>query len=110
MGDGQKLSIRAQGSRFYQTYSLSLIEPWLGGKKPVQLSTSISHTVQYLYDARTNDVDKSQRFLITGGAVGLAKRLKWPDDFFTLSHAVSFQHYNLQKLQYRFIYIWGWGV
>ncbi len=97
MGDGQKLSIRAQGSRFYQTYSLSLIEPWLGGKKPVQLSTSISHTVQYLYDARTNDVDKSQRFLITGGAVGLAKRLKWPDDFFTLSHAVSFQHYNLQN-------------
>ena len=97
MGDGQKLSIRAQGSRFYQTYSLSLVEPWLGGKKPVQLSTSISHTVQYLYNARTNDVDKSQRFLITGGAIGLAKRLKWPDDFFTLSHAFSYQHYNLQN-------------
>ena len=97
MGDGQKLSIRAQGSSFYQTYSLSLVEPWLGGKKPVQLSTSVSHTVQYLYNARTNDVDRSQRFLISGGAVGLAKRLKWPDDFFTLSHAVSFQHYNLQN-------------
>ncbi len=97
MGDGQKFSIRAQGSSYYQTYSLSLVEPWLGGKKPIQLSTSISHTVQYFYDFRSNDVDKSRRFLITGGAVGLAKRLKWPDDYFTLSHAVSYQHYNLQN-------------
>ncbi|MCF6306454.1 MAG: BamA/TamA family outer membrane protein [Flavobacteriaceae bacterium] len=97
MGDGQKLSIRAQGSRFYQTYSLSLVEPWLGGKKPVQFSTSFSHTIQYLFDFRTNTVDKDRRFLITGGSVGLAKRLKWPDDYFTLSHAVSYQHYNLKN-------------
>jgi len=97
MGDGQKLSIRAQGSRFYQTYSLSLTEPWLGGKKPVQLSTSISHTIQYLFNPRTNDVDKDRRFLITGGSIGIAKRLKWPDDFFTLSQAVSYQHYNLKN-------------
>tara|TARA_B100000809_G_scaffold32263_1_gene28146 strand:- start:8747 stop:11341 length:2595 start_codon:yes stop_codon:yes gene_type:complete len=97
MGDGQKLSIRAQGSTFYQTYSLSLVEPWLGGKKPIQLSTSLSHTIQYFYDYRTRDVDKSRRFLISGGAVGLAKRLKWPDDYFTLSHSISYQHYNLKN-------------
>ena len=97
MGDGQKLSIRAQGSSFYQTYSLSLVEPWLGGKKPIQLSTSFSHTVQYFFDPRRRDVDKSRRFLITGGAVGLAKRLKWPDDYFTLSHSLSYQHYNLKN-------------
>ncbi len=97
MGDGQKLSIRAQGSSFYQTYSLSLVEPWLGGKKPIQLSTSFSHTVQYFFDPRRRDVDKSRRFLITGGAIGLAKRLKWPDDYFTLSHSLSYQHYNLKN-------------
>ncbi|PHS67692.1 MAG: outer membrane protein assembly factor BamA [Flavobacterium sp.] len=97
MGDGQKLSIRAQGSTYYQTYSLSLVEPWLGGKKPIQFSTSFSHTIQYFYDFRSRDVDKSRRFLITGGSVGLAKRLKWPDDYFTLSHAVSYQHYNLKN-------------
>ena len=97
MGDGQKLSIRAQGSSFYQTYSLSLVEPWLGGKKPIQLSSSLSHTVQYFYDPRRRDVDKSRRFLITGGAIGLAKRLKWPDDYFTLSHSLSYQHYNLKN-------------
>ncbi|XOK05487.1 POTRA domain-containing protein [Patiriisocius sp. Uisw_047] len=97
MGDGQKLSLRAQASSFYSTYSLSLVEPWLGGKKPVQLSTSFSHTVQYFYDFRSRDVDKDRKFLITGGSVGIAKRLKWPDDYFTLSQAVSFQHYNLKN-------------
>lgn len=97
MGDGQKLSIRAQASTYYQTYSLSLTEPWLGGKKPIQLSASFSHTLQFQYDFNSRDVDKDQRFLITGGSIGLAKRLKWPDDYFTLSQAVSFQHYNLKN-------------
>lgn len=97
MGDGQKLSLRAQASSFYQTYSLSLVEPWLGGKKPIQFSTSFSHTVQYLYDFINRDVDRTRRFLITGGSVGFAKRLKWPDDYFQFSQAVSFQHYNLKN-------------
>lgn len=97
MGDGQKLSLRAQASSFYQTYSLSLVEPWLGGKKPLQFSTSFSHTIQYFYDFRSRNVDKDRRFLITGGSVGLAKRLKWPDDYFTFSQALSFQHYDLKN-------------
>ncbi|GEQ87385.1 outer membrane protein assembly factor BamA [Patiriisocius marinistellae] len=97
MGDGQKLSLRAQASSFYQTYSVSLTEPWLGGKRPVQLSTSFSHTVQYQYDFQNREADRDQRFLITGGSIGLAKRLTWPDDSFTFSNAISFQHYNLKN-------------
>lgn len=97
MGDGQKLSLRAQASSFYQTYSLSLVEPWLGGKRPVQLSTSFSHTVQYLFDFQTREADRERRFLITGGSVGIAKKLLWPDDYFVLSQALSFQHYNLKN-------------
>jgi outer membrane protein insertion porin family len=97
MGDGQKLSLRAQASSFYQTYSLSLVEPWLGGKKPVQFSASFSHTIQYLFDFQSRNVDKDQRFLITGGSLGIAKKLKWPDDFFVLSQAISYQHYNLKN-------------
>ena len=97
MGDGQKLSLRAQASSFFQTYSISLTEPWLGGKKPVQLSTSFSHTIQYLFDFNTRERDRDRRFLITGGSVGLAKRLTWPDDYFQLSQAISFQHYNLKN-------------
>jgi len=97
MGDGQTLSLRLQASRFYQTYSFSFMEPWLGGKKPVQFSTSLSHTKQFLFDPVTRNADKDRRFNITGLSVGLAKRLSVPDDYFTLSQALSFQHYDLKN-------------
>jgi len=97
MGDGQKLSLRAQASSYYQTYSLSLTEPWLGGRKPVQLSTSFSHTIQNFYDYNNRRADKSRSFTITGGSVGLAKKVTWPDDYFVWSNAISFQHYNLNN-------------
>lgn len=96
-GDGQSLALRLQASRFYQTYSFSFTEPWLNGKRPTQLSTSLSHTRQFLYNPQTRDADKSKRFNITGITVGLAKRLTEPDDYFTLSQAVSFQHYDLKN-------------
>ncbi|TYB75533.1 MULTISPECIES: BamA/OMP85 family outer membrane protein [Bizionia] len=96
-GDGQKLALRLQASRFYQTYSFSFTEPWMGGKKPVQFSTSISHSAQFLYDPQTGNADRDKRFNISGITVGLAKRLTVPDDYFTLSQAVSFQHYNLKN-------------
>ncbi len=101
MGDGQTLRLRAQASKIYQTYSLSFIEPWLGGKRPYQLSTSFSHTIQYLYNSRNNDVDKNSKFLTTGVSVGIAKRLEWPDNYFTLSQAVSVRHYNLKNYRTR---------
>ncbi len=97
MGDGQTLSLRAQASSFYQTYSISFSEPWLGGQKPVQLTTSFSHSIQYQYNFRTRDANRSQSFLITGGSIGLAKRLTVPDDYFTLSTALSFKHYDLRN-------------
>lgn len=97
MGDGQSLALRLQASRFYQTYSFSFSEPWFGGKKPVQFSTSLSHTKQFLYNPFTRRADKSRSFNITGISVGLAKRLSVPDDYFTLSQALQFQHYDLQN-------------
>ncbi|WP_417442892.1 outer membrane protein assembly factor BamA [Joostella sp.] len=97
MGDGQRLSLRLQASRYFQTYSFSFVEPWMGGKKPVQFSTSVSRTLQFRYNPLTGDADKDQRFVITGATVGLAKRLNWPDNYFQLSHALSFQHYDLQN-------------
>jgi outer membrane protein insertion porin family len=97
MGDGQKLALRLQASRFYQTYSFSFSEPWLGGKKPVNFSTSLSHTKQFLYNPITRNADKNRRFNITGLSIGLAKRLTVPDDFFVLSQALSFQYYDLKN-------------
>ena len=97
MGDGQKLALRLQASRFFQTYSFSFSEPWFGGKKPVQFSTSLSHTKQFLFNPLTRNADKSRSFNITGISVGLAKRLTVPDDYFTLSQSIGFQHYDLNN-------------
>ncbi|HEX8562366.1 MAG TPA: outer membrane protein assembly factor BamA [Flavobacterium sp.] len=97
MGDGQKVSLRLQGSSYFQTYSMSFSEPWFGGRKPVQFSTSLSHSKQFLQNFRTNDVDRTKSFNITSLSVGIAKRLTVPDDSFILSQAVSFQYYDLNN-------------
>ncbi len=95
MGDGQTLALRLQASQFYNTYSFSFSEPWLGGQQPVQFSTSLQHTIQYRYDFFTGLADKNQSFQISGATLGLAKRLRVPDDFFQLSQSISYQYYNL---------------
>ncbi|MCD0467980.1 outer membrane protein assembly factor [Flavobacterium sp. ENC] len=97
MGDGQKVSLRLQGSTYFQTYSVSFSEPWFGGKKPVQFSSSISYSKQYLNNYVTRDVDKSKSFNILTLQVGLAKRLTVPDDYFVLSQSISYQHYDLNN-------------
>ncbi len=97
MGDGQSLSLRLQANRFYRVYSFSLADPWFGGEQPVQFSTSFSHTKQFRYNFFTGSVNKEQFVSITGASIGLAKRLRVPDDFFTLSQSLSYQYYNLQN-------------
>jgi len=95
-GDGQKLSVQAQSNGLaYRSYNLSFTEPWLGGKKPHSLSVTVYHSVQ------TNGVVESnptyQGLSITGVSVGLGKRLKKPDDYFTLFQEVDYQYYQLQN-------------
>ena len=97
MGDGQKVSLRLQASTFFQTYSVSFSEPWFGGKKPVQFSSSISYSKQFLNNFVTQKADKTKSFNIMTLSVGLAKRLTVPDDFFVLSQSLSYQHYDLNN-------------
>lgn len=96
MGDGQKVALRLQASSYFQTYSLSFSEPWFGGKKPVQFSSSLSHSKQFLSNGYTS-VDKSRSFNITSLSVGLAKRLNAPDNYFVFSQGLSFQYYDLNN-------------
>ena len=97
MGDGQKVSLRLQGSTYFQTYSVSFSEPWFGQKKPVQFSTSLSYSKQFLNNYITYKADKSKSFNILTLSVGLAKRLTVPDDYFVLSQSLSYQHYDLHN-------------
>lgn len=96
-GDGQSIALRAQLSRFYRTYSISFSEPWWGGKKPKGFSFSIYNSSQFGFDPIENDVDKDQLLDILGASVGLSQRLKWPDDFFTLSTSFNYQRFKLQN-------------
>ena len=97
MGDGQTFAIRLQGSRTFRVYSLNFSEPWLGGKKPVRFNLSFSRTQQFASNFSSQgriEVNKDRGFSITGVSAGLAKRVQWPDDFFTISHALGYQLYE----------------
>ena len=97
MGDGQRLALRLQASRFYTVNSFNFTEPWLGGKKPVQFSVQLSQTKQFMFNPYNYTADKSRYFNITGVSVGLAKRLTVPDDYFTLSQFIGYQFYDLNE-------------
>ena len=46
-GDGQTFSISGQtNGRYYHSYSISFLEPWLGGKRPNSLSVSLFYSKQ----------------------------------------------------------------
>ncbi|MFT5212876.1 MAG: outer membrane protein insertion porin family [Patiriisocius sp.] len=100
-GDGQKLSLRLQSSRTFNTYSFSFTEPWYGGKKPKSLSFSIYQSNQFQLNPQTFDVDKDRKLGITGASIGLGQRLKWPDDFFQLSQTISYQSFQLKNYGFR---------
>lgn len=100
-GDGQRLSVRAQSNgAFFQSYNLSFMEPWLGGKKPNALSFSAWRSIQSngqpkRIEGELNELRQSLE--ITGVQVGFGQRWKKPDDWFTMNVALSYQHFNLDN-------------
>ena len=91
-GDGQQFSLGVQTSgRNYQRYSLSFTEPWFRGK-PTPLGFSLSHT--RIKDDFFSDTDNDGTLLNTSARLFYDQRLKWPDDKFSLSSSVHYQHYN----------------
>lgn len=87
-GDGQRLSVRAQtNGNFFQSYNISLTDPWLGGKKPN------SFTVAGFYNRYSFTANSS--FSILNGSASLGTRLKWPDDNFLSTTALSLQTLSL---------------
>ena len=131
-GDGQTLTISGQtNGSYYQSYSVSFLDPWFGGKRPNSLSVSAFYSVQtdissqYWNNAVSNsyysmlsgygsyyggyydnyesyyDPDKSLKMF--GISLGWGKRLRWPDDFLTLSAELSYQRFMLKDWSYLYI-------
>jgi outer membrane protein insertion porin family len=103
-GDGQKLSFRVQSSgKVFQSYNFSFTEPWLGGKKRNALTLSAFHSRNRTggqLDGNNRFVFGSDQYLrTTGVSVGLAKQLRWPDDFFNFSTSLNFTRYKLKDFQ-----------
>jgi outer membrane protein insertion porin family len=124
-GDGQALSLRAQTSgKYYNSYSFSFTEPWFGGRKPNSFTLSFNHSrVNYsasssynsynnssyyssyyndyssVYNTTSNTESSTDQIQITSAiSLGYGYRLHWPDDYFTLYHELSFQHYTLKNM------------
>jgi len=102
-GDGQKLSLRLQSNgKQYSSYNFSFTEPWLGGKKRNSLTLSF-YKSKYAngYDYNTgrfsDEIAKNSFMKTTGFSISLGKQLKWPDDYFSLIHTVSFTQYNMKN-------------
>lgn len=95
-GDGQKLSLRGQtNGKYYQSYSFSFSEPWLGGRKPISFGVSAFTSLQSNGLGITNS--NFQKIRLNGVTVSLGRRLNFPDNYFQLSHAVNVQQYILNN-------------
>lgn len=90
-GDGQKLNLAVQMNGVgWQNYSLSFLEPWLGGKKPNSLGSSVYYTVN-----QSPTTGFSMKTI--GGGFDYGMRLKWPDDFFRSMTSLSYKYYDIRN-------------
>lgn len=113
-GDGQKLALRVQANGpSFQSYSISFSEPWLGGRKPTSLSVSASYSVSRLgqnvfgglgggFGGNTRNFlpTTNSKIGIINLSVSLGRRVRWPDDYFTLSHTIGYSRYNLDNYNF----------
>ena len=93
-GEGQTLSIRGQtNGSYYNTLSLSFLDPWFGKKKP----NTFSFSAYYAHESNaTYWFGKTDQWMsVLGISLGLGKRLKVPDNNFMVRGDISFQRYTL---------------
>jgi outer membrane protein insertion porin family len=107
-GDGQTLGISMQSNgRYYHSYNITFVEPWLGGKRPNAFSVSFYHSkmTNRMYYWQPEGAD--QYYKSSGVTVGLGRRLKWPDDWFSLSNEISYMRYQVKDWDGRGYYSLG---
>ncbi|MFR9165775.1 MAG: outer membrane protein assembly factor [Dysgonomonas sp.] len=123
-GEGQTLVLSAQtNAKYYQSYSVSFMDPWFGGKRPNMLSVGAFYSVQtdvnsnwynnsmygntynnyygyydnYYYNSA---LDPDKQFKTFGASVAYGKRLNWPDDYFQFQAELAYQMYKMRDWNY----------
>ncbi|MBD5204485.1 MAG: outer membrane protein assembly factor BamA [Bacteroidales bacterium] len=129
-GDGQTFSISAQtNAKYYQSYNISFVDPWVGGKRPNSLSLSLDYSratginssfynnnwsnaylnslyyngslgTNYSQYAYQNAYDPNKVLQLAGVTLGFGTRLTWPDDYFTFQASLSYRWYYLKNWEY----------
>ena len=95
-GDGQRIALTASSNgAYYQNYNISFSEPWLGGKKPNTLSISLYKSIS----SNGQEAEDREAIEVIGLTLGLGKRLKYPDDYFSIYNGINFQQYKLINSQ-----------
>ncbi len=126
IGDGEVLSIGAQtNGTYYQSYNVSYSTNWFGGKRPIQFSVgayyskstdvssnyynsaAMTNYYSYMYgygnsyyNNYENYYDPDKYIQMFGVSLGWGKRLRWPDDYFTLSLQLAYQRYMMKNWSY----------
>ena len=128
IGDGEQLALSAQtNAQYYQSYSISYSAPWFGGKRPNAFNVGVFYSKQtdvnsnYYNNSWMNNyysyyggygsyngyynnyesyLDDDKYVQMLGFSIGWGKRLRWPDDYFQLSVALSYTRYMLRDWRY----------
>ncbi len=92
-GDGQQLGFQWQfGSNNYRTLSLNFTEPWaFGGPTAVGFSAFKTHSA---YDYTNDNIDNPTVIDQYGTTLSIGRRLKWPDDYFSINWKLKYLHSN----------------
>lgn len=107
-GDGQRLALNVStNGSWYQYYNLSFTEPWLGGKKPNALTAGVYYQKQTNGYKKNNDSYSASS--IAGASISLVNKLKWPDDYFQMSHTLSYEYYTVTNWSGYYIFNNGYA-
>ena len=128
IGDGEQVSLGFQtNANYYTSGNISYATGWFGGKRPIQFSISTFYSKQSdvssnyyntalmrnyysggyglgygssIYNTFENFYDPDKYVKLLGVSVGWGKRLRWPDDYFTLNLELAYTRYMLKNWSY----------
>ena len=128
-GDAQELELSAStNGTYYQSYSISFVDPWFGRKRPNQFSVSAFFSRQTdvsshyynssyynnyysmlygvgnynssYYNNYSSYYDPDKYIELVGVSIGFGKRLTWPDNNFRFTASLGYTRYMMKDWEY----------